>query len=147
MFSFVQVSHPSCAVFQCFVLYLVPVLSVFVSVFLYWVRPLVMLLTFAASAFMVELHLIGCALRLTRLSRRSLRRKFKKFSSTGFFGCAPFGRLTKPSRRSFGGENTVHDTHYSLPNDPIHEFLPTTPKCVGRDHLVESSGYGLVGMK
>jgi hypothetical protein len=53
MFSFVQLSHPLCAVFQYFAVYLAPTLSVFVSVLLYWVRPLVILFTFAASAFML----------------------------------------------------------------------------------------------
>ena len=95
-------------VFRCFALYLAPVLNVFVCVFLYWVRPLVMLLTFAACALGLGYIRLGAPFgRLTRPSRRSLRASerevLKKQFPTGFFGCSPFGRLTRPSRRSFGG--------------------------------------------
>ena len=107
-FSFVLVSHPSCAFFSCFKLYLAPVLSVFVFIFLYWVRPLVMILTFAASVFRVGVHSIGCALRVPHQTLTSVpEREVKKISPTGFFNCAPFGRLTGPSRRSFQGSTPV----------------------------------------
>ena len=117
MFSFVLVSHPSCTVFRYFALYLEPALSVFVCVFLYWVRPLVMLLTFAASAFMVGVHLIGCVLRrLIRTLTSVPEREDKKIFPTGFFGCVPFRAphqtlasvLWKGSqRRSLGEGDTV----------------------------------------
>ena len=103
-FSFVLVSHSSCAFFSCFKLYLAPVLSVFVCVFLYWVRPLVMILTFAASVFRVGVHSIGCALRAPHQTLTSVPEKeVKKIFSYGVYCCAPFGRLTGPSHRSFGG--------------------------------------------
>jgi hypothetical protein len=103
MFSFVTVSHPSCAVFWCFALYLASVLSVFVYVFPYWVHPFVMLLTFAASAFRVGVHSIGYAFRapqqtLTLFPEREVEKNFP----TGFFGCVLFGHLTSPLRLSFG---------------------------------------------
>ena len=41
-------------------------------------------------------HLIGCVLRAP------LREMFNKNFPTGFFECAPFGRFTRPWRRSFG---------------------------------------------
>ena len=104
MFSFVLVSHPLCAVFRCLALYLAPVLSVFVCVFLYWVHPLVMILTFVASVFRVGVHSIGCALRAPDQTLTSVpEREVKRIFSYGVFSCAPFGRLTGPSRRSFGG--------------------------------------------
>ena len=108
MFSFVLVSHPSCVVFRCFALYLAPVLSVFVCVFLYWVRPLVMLLTFAAFAFGVEVYSIGCALRaphqtLTSVPEREVK---KKISLRGFLGVRPSGASPDPRVGPLGGEST-----------------------------------------
>jgi len=108
MFSFVLVSHPSCAIFRCFALYLVPVLSVFVCVFLCWVRPLVMILTFAAFAFRVGVHSNGCARRAPhRPSRWSLRGKLKnKFSLRGFLSVRPSGASPDPRVGPLGGEST-----------------------------------------
>ena len=108
MFSFVLVSHPSCAVFRWFALYLAPVLIVFVCVFLYWVRPLVILLTFAASVFRVGYIQLGAPFwRLTRPSRRSLRGKLKKFSLRGFLGVRPSGTSPDPRVGPLGrGVNT-----------------------------------------
>ena len=75
MFSFVLVSHPSCAVFRYFTLDLAPVLSVFVCVFLYWVRPLVMLLTlgtFDGCAILAH-HQILTSVRESEVKKNSLR--------------------------------------------------------------------------
>ena len=81
-------------VFRCFALYLAPVLNVFVRVFLYWVRPLVMLLTFTASAFGVGVYSIGCALRAPH---QTLRGKLKKkISLRGFLGVRPSGTSPDP---------------------------------------------------
>ena len=61
----------------------------FVCVFLYWVRPLVMLLTFAASVFRVGVHSIGCALLAPHQTLTSVpERKVKKISLRSFLVCA-----------------------------------------------------------
>ena len=109
MFSFVLVSHPSCAVFRCFALYSAPVLSVLVCVFPYWVRPLVMLLTFTASAFGC-IPLCAPFRRLTRPSRRSLRGKLKKkIILQCFCSVRPSSASPDPRVSPLGGDSTsVH---------------------------------------
>ena len=76
-----------------------------VCVFLYWVRPLVMLLTFAASAFGVGLYSIGCALRaphqtLTSVPEREVK---KNISLRGFLGVCPSGASPDPHVGPLGG--------------------------------------------
>jgi hypothetical protein len=85
-----------------------------VCVFLYWVRPLVIFLTFAASVFRVGVHSIGCALlaphqTLTSVPEREVE---KKFSLRGFLGVRPSDASPDPRVGPLGGgENTVDENY------------------------------------
>ena len=106
MFSFVLVS---CAVFRCFALYLALVLSVFVCVFLYWVHPLFILLTFAVSVFRVGVHSIGYALlaphqTLTSVPEREVK---KKIPYGVFWVCALWAPHQTLASVLWGGRRTL----------------------------------------
>jgi len=80
-----------------------------VCVFLYWVRPLVMILTFAASVFRVGVHSIGCALlaphqTLTSVPEREVK---KKFPCGVFWVCALRAPHQTLASVLWGGENAV----------------------------------------
>ena len=94
MFSFVLVSHFSCALFRYFALYLATVLSVFVCVFLYWVRPLVILLTLGTFD--------GCAILAPH---QILRAKLKKIPYGVFWVCF-FERSSESVGKKTKGTNT-----------------------------------------
>jgi hypothetical protein len=101
----------------------VPVLRKrFVCVFLYWVRPLVTLLTFAAFAFRVGVHSIGCALRVPHQTT-SVAGKLKKMSLRVFFGVHPSGASPDPRFGPLGGESTPREMAVITRKDSLSQFL------------------------
>jgi hypothetical protein len=81
--------------------------GVFLCLFFYWVRPLVMLLIFAVSTLRGVGYIpLGAPFgRLTKPSRRSLRRKLRKKFPSGFFGVCDL-RASRPHKPGPLGKST-----------------------------------------